>query len=738
MKKGLSSTKLTTKIALMNAVIVLLAVALGAFFSVRSLTSNITDLLHKDALSTASFVNAEIETILLPKTALVETLATTLAVQSFQYDHVIDPALTLMESNSDITRFYLVNAMDSTSLILSRTGDRVYVDTSADAFGAKEQDWLLDTIFEQRTIFTTPQKVLGSDSLAFTISTPVRNQSGQLAGVLAVDVSLADFHDIMQSITVGSNGYVMVLDSSGFVLYHPDESKLLDDATAYMGTHGEVAANMVQRKSGKGEIEIDGVEYLVYYSPINLTGWSVATCLPKLELNRPMRQAITQTVITSAIILVGSAAITVPLVRHLVRPLSMMVRQLREIASGRGDLTRRLEVKNNDEVGMLASTFNDFLDTLANIIGQVQQSAQEVLRGTKELALATEQQAKTNEQIAMVIGQVAEGSQNQSQDIHRGQEAMHQLVSAIEQIAAGARSQAVQIDNVVNLTQSMIEMLNGTVKAVDEITVKEKDNVKQAKRGLEIVNLVVENMAEVQNEIDETLQNSTLLEQGSQQIGEIVRVINDVADQTNLLALNAAIEAARAGEHGRGFAVVADEVRTLSDRVRNSSNEIGAIIQQLIKTIGDTVVNITKSTELINKGSELANKAQASLSSIVSSATESGIALDGVANTNAELMTKSKEVEEAMMSIIAISQENSSAAEQMSADSSEVFRLIEAVAAVSEENAASSEEVAASAEEQSASSEEVFAQADALRSIAENLGSIVANFKTNSVLEQEE
>jgi methyl-accepting chemotaxis protein len=451
-----------------------------------------------------------------------------------------------------------------------------------------------------------------------------------------------------------------------------------------------------------------------------------------------MRQAITQTVITSAIILVGSAAIMVPLVRHLVRPLSMMVRQLREIASGRGDLTRRLEVKNNDEVGMLASTFNDFLDTLANIIGQVQQSAQEVLRGTKELALATEQQAKTNEQIAMVIGQVAEGSQNQSQDIHRGQEAMHQLVSAIEQIAAGARSQAVQIDNVVNLTQSMIEMLNGTVKAVDEITVKEKDNVKQAKRGLEIVNLVVENMAEVQNEIDETLQNSTLLEQGSQQIGEIVRVINDVADQTNLLALNAAIEAARAGEHGRGFAVVADEVRTLSDRVRNSSNEIGAIIQQLIKTIGDTVVNITKSTELINKGSELANKAQASLSSIVSSATESGIALDGVANTNAELMTKSKEVEEAMMSIIAISQENSSAAEQMSADSSEVFRLIEAVAAVSEENAASSEEVAASAEEQSASSEEVFAQADALRSIAENLGSIVANFKTNSVLEQEE
>lgn len=234
------------------------------------------------------------------------------------------------------------------------------------------------------------------------------------------------------------------------------------------------------------------------------------------------------------------------------------------------------------------------------------------------------------------------------------------------------------------------------------------------------------------------MKNSALLKEGSNQIGAIVQVINEVADQTNLLALNAAIEAARAGEHGRGFAVVADEVRTLSDRVRTSSNEIGSIIQKLIITISDTLQSINRSTDIINRGGELTKKAQTALNSIVNSATESGLALEELSELNKNLIATSKQVEEAMTTIIAIAEENSASTEEMSASSSEVLRLIEAVESVSAENAASSEEVAASAEEQSATSEEVASQAGALRNIAENLGNLVANFKTEDNLRESE
>lgn len=736
MKKQRSHRKISTKMFWIVSSIVLVAVAVVAYFSVQSLYTAVTSMSRRDALSTASYVRSKIETMLFPKVSLVETLITMNSVRNFEYDNLMDAFTQILQANPDISNIYLINALDSTNFIMTRTGDYIHVNTNPDAFGAKEQDWFMDTIFEQSTIFTTPYKETGEDSLVFTISAPVRSGSGSLAGVLAVDVSLETFHANMADVSIANHGYALVLDKSGFIIYHPDKERLLDDATTYPGDAGALAMEMIYGATGDKEAVLNDTEYIVYFNPIELTGWSVATLFPVSDIEKPIFDAIQTVLAIACIILIASAFVILPIVKRTVQPLVVMGDQLEEIATGKGDLTKRLPVKNNDEIGRLASAFNDFMDVLVGIISDVQHTAATVVEGTKQLSLATEQQAKTNEQIALVIGQVAEGSQTQTENIHNAQQAVNQLAAAIEQIASGAQNQAIQIDSVVNLTQSMIKKLSDTVAAIDEIASKEKDNISKANKGLEIVTLVAENMAQVQNGIDETLKNSTLLEEGSHQIGAIVQVINEVADQTNLLALNAAIEAARAGEHGRGFAVVADEVRTLSDRVRNSSNEIGAIIKQLIKTIEETLVNINRSTELINKGTALANDAEMMLSRIVSSATESGLALEEVSQTNKELMSSSREVEEAMTQIIAIAEENSASTEEMSASSTEVTKLIEAVAAISEENAASSEEVAASAEEQSANAEEVSSQAASLRELAENLGNLVANFKTKSILDE--
>ena len=738
MKKGLSKFNLTSKITLVVFFMVILAVGFSAFFSVRKLTSTVTGLMHKDASTIAAYVESEIENLLLPKISLVETLATTQSVKTFVFDRVFAPASKVLETNSDITKLYLVNASEYSYLEVARSGDRIYQDISSNAFNAKDQAWFQETLNMQKTVFTSPQKTGGSDSLSFTISTPVRDDSGKIVGVIAVDISLDRFYDLMKSIIVGKNGYAMVIDKSGAILYHPDESRLLENTTAYEDNRGRVITKMLRGETGTGEIELSGERYYAYYTPITIADWSVAAVIPSSEFSQTAYEAITSVLITSIVILTISSLLIVPFIKSMVKPLLLMLNQLEEIASGQGDLTKRLKVKSNDEIGMLASSFNNFMDKLSSLFHEVQQSAVSVLEGTKQLFLATEQQAKTNEQIALVIEQVAEGSQNQSQDIHHAREAVNQLVSGIEQIASGAQNQAVHTNQVVQLTQSMIKILNTGISSVENITVKEKNNIQQATQGLEIVNLVAENIVQIQSEVDETLKNSALLKEGSNQIGAIVQVINEVADQTNLLALNAAIEAARAGEHGKGFAVVADEVRTLSDRVRTSSNEIGSIIQKLIITISDTLQSINRSTDIINRGGELTKKAQTALNSIVNSATESGLALEELSELNKNLIATSKQVEEAMTTIIAIAEENSASTEEMSASSSEVLRLIEAVESVSAENAASSEEVAASAEEQSATSEEVASQAGALRNIAENLGNLVANFKTEDNLRESE
>ena len=464
---------------------------------------------------------------------------------------------------------------------------------------------------------------------------------------------------------------------------------------------------------------------------MDLTGWFLATVIPQEELRAPLRSAIQNVMIGIGITVLTVGLITLPVIRGNLKPLGVIVEQLEEIAAGGGDLTRRLDVKNNDEVGKLATAFNNFLDTLSSLIGEVKQSADAVLEGIKQLSYATDQQAKTNEQIAMVIGQVAEGSQNQSADIHHAQQTINQLVSAINQVATGIQNQAVQTDNVANLTKSMIDKLNETLVSVDELTEKQRESKVLATNGLQVVNEFKDNMEKVHAGITENTELAVLLDEGSTQIGAIVKVINEVADQTNLLALNAAIEAARAGEHGRGFAVVADEVRTLSDRVRSSSNEIGEIVKKLTKTIEQTVHGQESGMELAQRGTELAAQAQKALAKIVRSATESGRMLEKIAHLNEELKTQSNEVEEATNNIITIAEQNSASTEQMAASSTEITDLIESIAAVSEENAASSEEVAASAEELSATSEEVSAQAVSLNRITENLKELVANFRTS-------
>jgi methyl-accepting chemotaxis protein len=241
-------------------------------------------------------------------------------------------------------------------------------------------------------------------------------------------------------------------------------------------------------------------------------------------------------------------------------------------------------------------------------------------------------------------------------------------------------------------------------------------------------------MAEIQLVVGQASDTVEELGKLGEKIGAVVETIDDIAEQTNLLALNAAIEAARAGEHGRGFAVVADEVRKLAERSSRETKQIADLIQQVQAGTKHAVTAMQAGAAKVEQGSQKAGLAGQALEAILTAVEHTVRQAREIASASQELAAGARRVTDAMTSISAIVEENTAATEQMSAQSGQVAQAIHSIAAVAEEQSASTEEVSASAEEMSVQIDEMTAQAQELSSTAEQLRRLVARFRLQEVV----
>jgi len=411
----------------------------------------------------------------------------------------------------------------------------------------------------------------------------------------------------------------------------------------------------------------------------------------------------------------------------VIEPVNEAASVLEKLAAN--DLTARMNGEYAGDLAQMKESLNTAMENVGMAISQVAEAANKVADSTSALSKTATDVGNSSQQISLTVDQVATGSQEQSRTVQNSAEAMEQLMRAIGEVAAGAQSQAKQVDQTVGLVQQITAAIDEVAKnssvvaqasrEVNEVAIKGGLQVAKSGEGMALIKKSAEAVGVIVDKLGDS----------SQKIGAIVETIDDIAEQTNLLALNAAIEAARAGEHGKGFAVVADEVRKLAERSSKATGEIADLIGSMQQMITAAVSGMQDSAKQVAEGTLLSSEAGDALKNIQSAVQGIVSQIDNMAAAAQQMSASSTEVVRAIENVSAVTEETTAAAEEMAASSSEVSRQIEQVAAVSEENAAAAEEVSATTQEQTAAAEEMTAGTEDLSNMAEDLQELVSAFK---------
>ena len=395
--------------------------------------------------------------------------------------------------------------------------------------------------------------------------TPVRDSSGKIIAVLYVgfdytDAQNAQFENLKR-FRIGQTGSLALLDEQNKWLVPPAGVQALDNATA--------AITGLIKKPGKGAFWTDTAED--FYSvavPFEGGPWAVVASMPKTEIRAVTWSVGTQLAIGSLLAMLLAVGSAMWLLRSKLAPLGDLVRQAE--ALGAGDLSVRLNVSSHDEIGQLARAFNQMSQALSTMVEHIRKASQEVNSRAQALS-------------GLSSG-AYEGMEQQSGEITS-------MAGAVEEFSATSLNIADNMGNTERLAQ---------------------ENAQQTRIGRTSMDEASSSLEQIAGALNSTASVINTLGQRSQEIGGIVGVITSIAEQTNLLALNAAIEAARAGEQGRGFAVVADEVRSLASRTRQATDEISSMINSIQQETGNAISTMEQGNLLMQEGlSRNANVASA-------------------------------------------------------------------------------------------------------------------------------
>lgn len=579
-------------------------------------------------------------------------------VEEMQKKMAMELLRNTKDSNQDIMQVYFGSADGSMNIYPHKEYDSSY--------DPRKRPWYELAIQNKDSIgWSEPYTSASTGEMLVTASKAVIN-NGEVVGVIGIDIRLKELSKAISERVIGNKGYIFATDKNGIIIAHPDESLIGGDTALKQSFWNKVNSN----NAGFSKYTYNKKEKFLSFATNEKTGWKLMASMEVDELLSDTDIIKKFTLYSLIFGLIISIIISFLIANNISKSLNMLKEAFKKAAGG--DLTTRSDIKSKDEFGEIGYNFNLMIENINALISEVKNSSCTVLDSSVSLANITEEIAASTDEVAKTVEEVAKSTDQQARDTEDGVSKINELSDKIEMV--------LQSTNKMNsISKEARQLSDKGLNIVNGLTEKSKENNQATAKVSDIIEKV---------------------DGSANEIGIIISAIEQIADQTNLLALNAAIESARAGEHGRGFAVVSEEVRKLAEESGRAAKEIRNLIVGIQNQSKEAVDSI-QTTKVVAESQDTAVK---------------------------ETENIFKDISNAVISLVENIHEIIGYSDVMDNKKTEIVDIIENIAAATQQTSASTQQVSASTEEQAASMVEVTSHAENLRILAENLEKSINKF----------